>query len=85
MLCFRFRHSPQLWSCKRGLIGERRRETAKVLRCRGIGMDCNLVAHGRIKEEILKKIAEYDSATLVMREILEEALAKVRAAMRDES
>ncbi len=57
---------------------------AKVLRCKDIGMDCDFVARGETEEEILKQAAEHAGTTHDMKEIPEEVLAKVRAAIRDE-
>lgn len=31
----------------------------KILRCRDIGVDCDFVARGKTKEEVLKKAAEH--------------------------
>jgi predicted small metal-binding protein len=57
---------------------------AKVLRCRDVGMDCDFVARAETEEEILKKAAEHADTEHGMKEITEEVLAKVRAAVRDE-
>ena len=57
---------------------------AKVLRCRDVGMDCDFVARAQTEEEILEKVAEHATTTHEMKEIPEEILAKVRAAIRDE-
>jgi predicted small metal-binding protein len=57
---------------------------AKALRCRDVGMDCDFVAHAETEEEILKKAAEYAASAHDMKEIPEEVLAKVRAAIRGE-
>ena len=57
---------------------------AKVLRCRDVGMDCDFVARAETEEEILMKAAEHAETMHNMREIPEEILAKVRAAIRDE-
>ena len=57
---------------------------AKALRCRDVGMDCDFVAHAETEEEILKKAAEHAASAHDMKEIPEEVLAKVRAAIRDE-
>jgi predicted small metal-binding protein len=57
---------------------------AKVLRCKDIGMDCDFVARGETEEEILKQAAEHAGTTHDMKEIPEEVLAKVRAAIRNE-
>ncbi len=63
---------------------ERRCEMAKVLRCRDVGMDCDFVARGQTEEEILKKAAEHADTDHGMKEIPEEILAQVHAAIRDE-
>jgi len=63
---------------------ERRCEMAKVLRCRDVGIDCDFVARADSEEEILKKAAEHAAATHDMKEIPEEVLSQVRAAIRDE-
>ena len=57
---------------------------AKVLRCRDTGMDCDFVARADSEEELLKKAAEHAAATHDMKEIPEEVLSQVRAAIRDE-
>jgi len=57
---------------------------AKVLRCKDVGMDCDFVARADSEEEILKKAAEHAATTHDMKEIPEEVLAKVRAAIRNE-
>jgi len=57
---------------------------AKVLRCRDVGMDCDFEARGETEEEILKKAAEHAETVHNMKEIPEEVLGKVRAAIRDE-
>ena len=57
---------------------------AKVLRCRDVGMDCDFEARAETEEEILKEAAEHADAVHNMKEISEEVLAKVRAAIRDE-
>jgi len=57
---------------------------AKVLRCRDVGMDCDFVARAESEEELLKKAAEHADTAHDMKEIPEEVLAKVRAAIREE-
>ena len=57
---------------------------AKVLRCRDVGMDCDFVVRADSEEEILKKAAEHAAAEHDMKEIPEEVLSQVRAAIRDE-
>ena len=56
----------------------------KVLRCRDVGMDCDFIARADSEEEILKKAAEHAAATHDMKEIPEEVLSQVRAAIHDE-
>jgi predicted small metal-binding protein len=65
-------------------MGARKCEMAKVLRCKDIGMDCDFVARGETEEEILKQAVEHADTTHDMKEIPEEVLAKVRAAIRNE-
>lgn len=57
---------------------------AKILRCRDVGIDCDFEARAETEEEILKKAAEHADAVHNMKEIPEEVLEKVRAAIRDE-
>ena len=57
---------------------------AKVLRCRDLGMECDFVARAETEEEILKQAAEHAETVHNMKEIPEEVLAKVRAAISDE-
>jgi predicted small metal-binding protein len=57
---------------------------AKVLRCKDVGMDCDFVVRAETEEEILKKAAEHAQAEHNMKEIPEDVLTQVRAAIRDE-
>ena len=57
---------------------------AKVLHCRDVGFDCDGVIRAETEEEILKKAAEHAQTTHSMKEITEEVVEKVRAAIRDE-
>ena len=57
---------------------------AKVLRCSDVGIDCDFEARAETEEEILKKVAEHAATAHDMKEIPDEVLAKVRAAIRDE-
>ena len=57
---------------------------AKVLRCSDVGIDCDFEARAETEEELLKKAAEHAATAHDMKEIPEEVLAKVRAAIRDE-
>ena len=56
----------------------------KVLRCRDVGMDCDFEARAETEEELLKKAAEHAEAAHDLKEIPEDVLAMVRAAIRDE-
>ena len=57
---------------------------AKVLKCRDVGMDCDFIARADSEEQILKKAAEHAATAHDMKEIPEEVLSKVRAAIRNE-
>jgi predicted small metal-binding protein len=57
---------------------------AKVLRCRDLGFDCDFVIRADTEEKILKQAAEHAKAVHNMKEIPEEVVAKVRAAIREE-
>ena len=57
---------------------------AKVLRCRDVGFDCDGVTRAETEEEILKKAAEHAQTVHNLKEISEEVVEKVRAAIRDE-
>ena len=56
----------------------------KVIQCGDIAMDCDFVARAETEEEILKKAAEHAQTVHNMKEIPEEVLTKVCAAIRDE-
>ncbi len=47
-------------------------------------MDCDFIARADSEEEILKKAAEHAAETHDMKEIPEEVLSQVLAAIRDE-
>ncbi len=57
---------------------------AKVLRCRDVGFDCDAVIRAETEEAILKKAAEHAQTAHNLKEITEEVVEKVRAAIRDE-
>jgi len=57
---------------------------AKILRCRDVGIDCDFEVRATTEEEILKKAAEHAQAVHNMKEIPEEVVEKVRAAIHDE-
>jgi predicted small metal-binding protein len=58
---------------------------AKVLKCKDVGMDCDFVARGETEEEVLKLAAEHAAPVHGMTEMSDEIVAKVRAAIHDES
>jgi len=57
---------------------------AKVFRCRDVGFDCDHVIRADTEEELLKQAAEHAKAVHNMKEISEEVVVKVRAAIREE-
>ena len=57
---------------------------AKVLQCRDVGFDCDGVIRAETEEEILKKAAEHAQTVHNLKEISEEVVEKVCAAIRDE-
>lgn len=57
---------------------------AKVLRCRDVGFDCDFEVRAQTEEELLKQAADHARTVHEMKEIPEEVLVKVRAAIRDE-
>ncbi len=57
---------------------------AKVLRCRDVGFDCDGVIRAETEEEILKKAAEHAQTVHNLKELSEEVVEKVRAAIRNE-
>ena len=56
---------------------------AKVFRCRDVGFDCDYVVRADTEEDLLKQAAEHAKAVHNMKEISEEVVAKVRAAIRE--
>ena len=57
---------------------------SKVIRCRDVGVDCDFVARADSEEELMKKVAEHAATAHNMKEIPEEVLSQVRAAVRNE-
>lgn len=57
---------------------------AKVLRCRGGGMDCGFVAHGESEDEVMQQAAEHVRAVHHMEEVTPDVAEQVRVAMRTE-
>ncbi len=57
---------------------------AKVLRCSDVGFECEAVIRAETEEEVLKKAAEHAQSVHNLKEISDEVVEKVRAAIRDE-
>jgi predicted small metal-binding protein len=57
---------------------------SKIVRCRGVGVDCDFEARGETEQEVLQKCAEHAKSAHGMDEIPPDLAAKVRASMRDE-
>lgn len=57
---------------------------AKVLRCSDVGFECEAVIRAESEEEVLKKAAEHAQSVHNLKEISDEVVEKVRAAIRDE-
>ena len=56
----------------------------KVLRCSDVGFECEAVIRAETEEEVLKKAAEHAQSVHNLKEISDEVVEKVRAAIRDE-
>ncbi len=56
---------------------------AKELRCCDVGFDCGFEVRADTEEELMKKVAEHAEEVHDMKEISEEVVAKVTAAIRD--
>lgn len=57
---------------------------AKVLHCSDVGFECEAVIRAETEEEVLKKAAEHVQSVHNLKEISDEVVEKVRAAIRDE-
>jgi predicted small metal-binding protein len=57
---------------------------AKILKCRDVGMDCDFEVRATTEEEILQRAAEHAQTAHGLKEIPQEVVTKVRAAIRDE-
>jgi predicted small metal-binding protein len=57
---------------------------AKVLRCSDVGFECDGVIRAETEEEVLKKAAEHAQSVHNLKELSDEVVEKVRAAIRDE-
>ena len=55
----------------------------KVLACREVGVDCDLVLRGETEEEILKKAIEHAAQEHNIADLPPEAIEELRAAIRD--
>jgi predicted small metal-binding protein len=62
----------------------RRCPTAKVLRCRDVGLDCEGELRADTEEEILRKAAEHAQTAHNVKDLSPKVVEKVRAAIRDE-
>ncbi|OGS41517.1 MAG: hypothetical protein A3K67_00940 [Euryarchaeota archaeon RBG_16_62_10] len=51
-------------------------------RCRDIGMDCKFIAEAETQAELLEKIAEHAEKVHGLKEIPNELMVKVKAAIR---
>jgi predicted small metal-binding protein len=58
---------------------------AKIIRCREVGVDCDFEARGATEQEVLDKAAEHGRTAHGIQELSPELIAKVRAAIREES
>jgi len=56
----------------------------KVLRCSDVGFECEAVIRAETEEEVLKKAAEHAQSVHNLKEISDEVVDKVRAAIQDE-
>jgi predicted small metal-binding protein len=56
----------------------------KVLRCSDVGFECEAVIRAETEEEVLKKAAEHAQSVHNLKEISDEVVEKVRAAIQDE-
>ncbi len=57
---------------------------AKILRCSDVGFECSSVIRAETEEEVLKQAAEHAQAVHNVKEMTEEIVEKVRAAIQDE-
>ena len=57
---------------------------AKVLRCRDLGVDCDFVASGKTKEEVLKKAAEHARKDHNIKRVTKDYLKSWQKHIRDE-
>ncbi len=66
------------------ILGQEKRDVAKVMECRSVGLDCDFVAHGETEAQVMEKVAEHAKKDHGMHNIPEDVAIKVRAAIRNE-
>ena len=57
---------------------------SKVMKCRTVGLDCDLVARGENDEQVMAKVAEHARKDHGMQTIHEDVVTKVKAAIHEE-
>lgn len=57
----------------------------KILRCRDVGFDCTAVMRGETEGEILRQAGEHAKTVHNLSEISEQAVAKIRTLISDET
>jgi predicted small metal-binding protein len=65
-------------------LDERGVEMAKVLRCKDVGFDCGFEIRADTEEEVMEKVAVHAAQVHDMKEVSEEVVAQVKAAIQDE-
>ena len=55
----------------------------KVLYCKDVGFDCGYIATAQNEEELLQQVAEHAEQEHQLRDLSEEVVAQVRAAIRE--
>ena len=58
---------------------------SKTFACKDIGLECDFEANAESEEELMQKIAEHAKEAHNMEQIDEATMAKVEAAIKDES
>ena len=57
----------------------------KILKCRDAGFDCEAVMRGETEDEVLRQAAEHAKTVHNLSEISEQAVAKIRTLISDET
>ncbi len=57
----------------------------KILKCRDAGFDCNAVMRAETEAEVMQQAAEHAKSVHNLSEISEQAVAKIRSLIHDES